>query len=174
MTRGGTTYTTTLFRHSAPQIRFDINDISSYATGGDCPCGRAFRRLAKIHGRYDNMVKVRGVNVFTEAIGVTVAEDRFSNGEFFYVVERFGASGRETLSVMVEVPDLAAHGAARKERPGAAVQGSDRPAQARLARRRRGTRPAYRRFADVEGQAVAGQEEGAKPAEMSAIVLGHE
>jgi phenylacetate-CoA ligase len=60
------------------------------------------------------MVKVRGVNVFTEAIGVTVAEDGRINGEFFCVVERFGESGREELSVMVEVPELAAHGAAVK------------------------------------------------------------
>jgi phenylacetate-CoA ligase len=110
----GTTYITTLFRRSAPQIRFNINDISSYMTGGDCPCGCTFRRLTKIYGRNDNMVKVRGVNVFTEAIGVTVAEDGRINGEFFCVVERFGESEREELSVMVEVPELAAHGAAVK------------------------------------------------------------
>jgi phenylacetate-CoA ligase len=111
----GTTYITTLFRHSAPQIRFNINDVSSYMTGGDCPCGCSFRRLTKIYGRNDNMVKVRGVNVFTEAIGVAVAEDSRSNGEFFCVIERFGESGREELTVMVEVLDLAAHGAAVKQ-----------------------------------------------------------
>jgi phenylacetate-CoA ligase len=43
-----------------------------------------------------------------------VAEDGRINGEFFCVVERFGESGREELSVMVEVPELAAHGAAVK------------------------------------------------------------
>ena len=111
----GTTYITTLFRHSAPQIRFNINDISSYMTGSDCPCGCTFRRLTKIYGRNDNMVKVRGVNVFTEAIGVAVAEDGRTNGEFFCVIERFGESGREELTVMAEVPELAAHGAAVKE-----------------------------------------------------------
>jgi len=111
----GSVHITTLFRHSAPQIRFNINDISSYMTGGACPCGCTFRRLTRIYGRNDNMVKVRGVNVFTEAIGVTVAEDQCSNGEFFCVIERVGESGREELTVMVEVPDLAAHGAAVKE-----------------------------------------------------------
>jgi phenylacetate-CoA ligase len=111
----GTTYITTLFRHSAPQIRFNINDISSYMTGADCPCGCTFRRLTKIYGRNDNMVKVRGVNVFTEAIGVAVAEDARSNGEYFCVVERVGESGREELTVMVEVPELAAHGTVVKE-----------------------------------------------------------
>jgi phenylacetate-CoA ligase len=111
----GTTYITTLFRHSAPQIRFNINDISSTMAGGDCPCGCTFRRLTKIYGRNDNMVKVRGVNVFTEAIGVAVAEDNRSNGEYFCVIERVGESGREELTVMIEVPMLAAHGAAAKE-----------------------------------------------------------
>jgi phenylacetate-CoA ligase len=111
----GTVHITTLFRHSAPQIRFNINDISSYMTGGDCPCGCSFRRLTKIYGRNDNMVKVRGVNVFTEAIGVTVAADRRSNGEFFCVIERLGESGRDELTVMVEVPALAADGPALKD-----------------------------------------------------------
>jgi phenylacetate-CoA ligase len=111
----GSVHITTLFRHSAPQIRFNINDISSYMTGGECPCGCSFRRLTKIYGRNDNMVKVRGVNVFAEAIGATVAEDQRSNGEFFCVIERIGESGREELTVMVEVPALAAHGAAVKE-----------------------------------------------------------
>src|ERR1700680_1246755 len=83
--------------------------------GGGCSCGCTFRRLTKIYGRNDNMVKVRGVNVFTEAIGVTVAEDGRTNDEFFCVIERFGESGREELTVMVEVPELAAHGAAVKE-----------------------------------------------------------
>jgi phenylacetate-CoA ligase len=111
----GTVHITTLFRHSAPQIRFNINDISSYMTGGDCPCGCSFRRLTKIYGRNDNMVKVRGVNVFTEAIGVTVAADGRSNGEFFCEIERVGEGGRDELTVMVEVPELSAHGAAVKE-----------------------------------------------------------
>src|SRR5260370_14874245 len=110
----GTTYITTLFRHSAPQIRFNINAISSTMTGDNCPCGCTFRRLTKIYGRNDNMVKVRGVNVFTEAIGIAVAEDSRSNGEYFCVIERVGESGREELTVMVEVPELAAHGAAVK------------------------------------------------------------
>ena len=35
----GTIYITTLFHYSAPQIRFNVNDISASCTGGDCPCG---------------------------------------------------------------------------------------------------------------------------------------
>jgi phenylacetate-CoA ligase len=100
----GAVHITTLFRQSAPQIRFNINDISSYMTA-ECACGCKMRRMHKIYGRHDNMIKVRGVNIFPEAIGVAVAEDARSNGEFFCVVERVGESGREELTVMVEVPD---------------------------------------------------------------------
>jgi phenylacetate-CoA ligase len=111
----GSIHITTLFRNSAPQIRFNINDVSSYMTGPACPCGCTFRRLTKIYGRNDNMVKVRGVNVFTEAVGVVVAADNRSNGEFFCIIERVGESGREELTVMVEVSDPAAHAGAVKE-----------------------------------------------------------
>ena len=41
-----------------------------------CPCGRTLRRLSRIYGRNDNMVKVRGVNVFSEALGETCGTPR--------------------------------------------------------------------------------------------------
>jgi phenylacetate-CoA ligase len=65
-------------------------------------------------GRNGNMVKLRGANVFPEAIGVTVAADARSNGEFFCVVERVGESQTDEMTVMVEVPDIQANGAAVK------------------------------------------------------------
>src|SRR3984893_12099696 len=81
----GTVYITTLYRWGAPQIRFNVNDISAIMPGA-CPCGSTLKRLEKICGRNDNMVKLRGVNVFPEAIGAAVAEDERSNGEYFCVV----------------------------------------------------------------------------------------
>lgn len=104
----GCVHITTLFRDSAPQIRFNINDISSYMKDAPCPCGCSFRRLTRIYGRNDNMVKVRGVNVFTEAIGVAVEADKRTNGEFFCVIESVGESRSDELTVMVEVVDPAA------------------------------------------------------------------
>lgn len=109
----GTVYITTLYRWGAPSIRFNVNDISALLPPG-CECGSTFARLDKIFGRNDNMVKLRGANVFPEAIGVTVAADARSNGEFFCVVERIGESRTDEMTVMVEVPDLQAHGAAVK------------------------------------------------------------
>jgi phenylacetate-CoA ligase len=101
----GIIHITTLYRNSAPQIRFNINDVASHLDG-PCPCGCTFRRMSKIFGRNDNMIKVRGVNVFTEAVGEVVAKEKRSNGEFFCIVERVGQSETDELTVMVEALDL--------------------------------------------------------------------
>ena len=66
----GSVYITTLYRWGAPQIRFNINDISRIIPG-DCACGGTMKRLDRIFGRNDTMVKLRGVNVFPEAVGAT-------------------------------------------------------------------------------------------------------
>ena len=98
----GTTYITTLYKYGAPQIRFNVNDISAYHTD-TCPCGSTMRRLQKIFGRNDNMIKLRGVNVFPEAIGAVVAGDARTNGEFFCFVDRVGEAGIDQMEVRVEV-----------------------------------------------------------------------
>jgi len=98
----GSVYITTLYRWGAPQIRFNINDISRIIPE-PCPCGGTLKRLDRIFGRNDTMVKLRGVNVFPEAIGGVVASARRSNGEYFCIVERAGIEQREEMTVLVEV-----------------------------------------------------------------------
>jgi len=99
----GVLYVTSLFKHAAPMIRFNTNDVSSWVTGPACACGGTHRRISKIFGRSDNMVKLRGTNVFPEAIGAVIAEHPASNGEYVCVVERDAVSGREDMSVMFEL-----------------------------------------------------------------------
>lgn len=98
----GTVYITTLYKWGAPQIRFNVNDISAFHTDRDCPCGCTMRRLKRIYGRNDNMVKLRGVNVFPEAIGAAMLEDTRSNGEFFCFVDRVGEARADHMDVWVE------------------------------------------------------------------------
>ena len=100
----GTVYITTLYKYGAPQIRFNVNDLSAFHTDG-CPCGNTQRRLKAIYGRNDNMVKLRGVNVFPEAIGATVLADARTNGEYFCFVDRVGEAGTDRMDVWVEVRD---------------------------------------------------------------------
>jgi phenylacetate-CoA ligase len=110
----GAVYITTLYRWGAPQIRFNINDVSRIIPGS-CACGSTLKRLDRIFGRNDTMVKLRGVNVFPEAIGAVVAADARTNGEYFCLVERQGAEEREEMTVMIEVPDAALRDDARRD-----------------------------------------------------------
>ena len=96
----GVVIQTTLFKHLAPLVRFNSNDISAFALG-ECPCGSVQPRLEAIYGRADNMVKLRGTNIFPEAIGALVSENPASTGEYVCIVERSDA-GREDMTVMVE------------------------------------------------------------------------
>ena len=100
----GNMFITSLYKYSAPQIRFNVNDVSALRTG-QCACGSTLQRLDKIFGRADNMIKLRGVNVFPEAVGALVSEDARCTGEYFCVVERVGAAGTEEMTVMVELKD---------------------------------------------------------------------
>jgi phenylacetate-CoA ligase len=100
----GTMLVTALFKHAAPMIRFNTNDVLSFIVG-ECPCGSSHRRLSQMYGRADNMVKLRGVNIFPEAVGAYVAEFAESNGEYICVVDTSQTSGREEMTVMAEAAD---------------------------------------------------------------------
>jgi phenylacetate-CoA ligase len=102
----GVVFITTLFKYAAPMIRYNMNDVTSVASG-ECACGNVHRRITKIFGRSDNMVKLRGVNVFPEAIGAIVSEDARTNGEYVCVLES-AEGGRESMTVMVETGDHSA------------------------------------------------------------------
>jgi len=54
---------TTLCREAMPLLRYRTRDITSLVTG-TCPCGRTHRRLNRITGRSDDMLIVRGVNIY--------------------------------------------------------------------------------------------------------------
>jgi phenylacetate-CoA ligase len=97
----GSLVLTTLFRHLAPAIRYDTRDVSAFVPG-DCACGGTHRRLERMFGRADQMVKLRGSNVFAEAIGEIVARDARCNGEYVCIVESTGPSGQDEMTVMVE------------------------------------------------------------------------
>jgi phenylacetate-CoA ligase len=58
---------TTLTKEALPVIRFRTHDLVTL-TPGECRCGRNFVRMSKIHGRTDDMLIIRGVNVFPTQI----------------------------------------------------------------------------------------------------------
>lgn len=58
---------TTLCKECSPLVRYRTRDISRILVG-ECECGRAFRRMDRIAGRTDDMMILRGVNVFPSQI----------------------------------------------------------------------------------------------------------
>lgn len=54
---------TSLNRQATPLLRYRTRDITSLKTGS-CPCGRVHRRIERITGRTDDMLIVRGVNIY--------------------------------------------------------------------------------------------------------------
>ena len=60
---------TELYKTGSPQFRYNIMDLSYLYPRERCECGSWLRRMARFAGRADNMVKLRGVNVWPEAVG---------------------------------------------------------------------------------------------------------
>jgi phenylacetate-CoA ligase len=58
---------TTLTKEALPLLRYRTGDLASL-THEPCACGRTFARMSRIHGRVDDMLVVRGVNVFPSEV----------------------------------------------------------------------------------------------------------
>jgi phenylacetate-CoA ligase len=90
---------TCLFKDTVyPIVRFDTQDLSAFI-----PEERSDRALSRIRGflgRSDNMVKLRGINVYPTSVGVHLSVWTQANGE--YVCRLGSKEGREALSIDVE------------------------------------------------------------------------
>ena len=91
---------TCLFKDDvAPCIRFNTHDITQELSGrGEI----AFKRIAGFKGRSDNMVKLRGINVFPHAIGAIIENRADLTGEYVCRLTRDGPSGRDDMLVVLE------------------------------------------------------------------------
>ena len=98
----GNVVNTVLFKDDLyPMIRFNTHDISAFCEEQN-NIKLPFRRLKKIFGRSDNMIKLKGINIFPNGIGKVISERDETNGEFFCKAIR-DSSGRDQLIVMIEV-----------------------------------------------------------------------
>jgi phenylacetate-CoA ligase len=78
---------TTLTKEAFPVLRYRTGDVTSFVDG-DCPCGRTHRRVARFSGRVDDMLVVRGINVFPSEIEAVVLDDPALGGQYAIVVDR--------------------------------------------------------------------------------------
>lgn len=101
----GNIVVTALYKTGTQQIRYNIQDISASYEIKQCACGSWHKKIDYFQGRSDNMVKLRGVNIWPEAIGEAIKENPKVNGEYFCYVERVKAEGqaeRDEMTVLVE------------------------------------------------------------------------
>ncbi len=82
---------TTVTKEALPVVRYRTGDVTALQRG-TCACGRTHPRIARIEGRTDDMLIVRGVNVFPREIETVLLEAEELNGAYAIVVDR-----RETM-----------------------------------------------------------------------------
>ncbi|HQO29822.1 MAG TPA: phenylacetate--CoA ligase [Accumulibacter sp.] len=102
---------TSLTKEAFPVIRYRTRDLTRLLP----PTSRSFRRLAKIVGRSDDMLIIRGVNVFPTQIEELILRDDKLSGQYQIVVSRDGLM--DQMEVMCELqPGVAAHTSAEESK----------------------------------------------------------
>ncbi|MFZ5810468.1 MAG: phenylacetate--CoA ligase family protein [Thermodesulfobacteriota bacterium] len=93
---------TTLCKEAQPLIRYRTRDITSLNLT-PCKCGRTFARMHRVMGRSDDMLIIRGVNVFPSQIESILLETQGLTPHYQLLVKREG--NLDTLEVQVEVDE---------------------------------------------------------------------
>jgi len=93
---------TTVTKEAMPLLRYRTRDLSSLDYG-PCGCGRTNVRMAKIFGRSDDMLIIRGVNVFPSQVESVLLEIPEAKPHYMLVVDRQGSL--DTLEIQVEVDE---------------------------------------------------------------------
>ena len=91
---------TTLTKEGMPVIRYRTRDLCSLM-GGQCNCGRTAVRMSRIQGRSDDMLIIRGINVFPSQVESVVLSMPEFAPRYMLVVDR--VKNLDTLQVQVEI-----------------------------------------------------------------------
>lgn len=94
---------TTLTKEGLPMLRYRTKDITRLIKD-KCQCGRTTVRMDKIQGRSDDMLIIRGVNVFPSQIEGVLMSMPEIGGNYEIIVERIGHMDK--LTINVEVKDI--------------------------------------------------------------------
>lgn len=91
---------TTLTKEGIPLIRYRTKDLTSI-DHSPCECGRTSARISRFKGRVDDMLIIRGVNVFPSQIEAALIEVEEVTPHYMMIVDR--VNNLDTLEVQVEV-----------------------------------------------------------------------
>lgn len=94
---------TTINRDGTPIIRYRTRDIS-YIWHDNCPCGRNLVKMHRLMGRTDDMLIIRGVNVFPSQIENVLMDIEETQPHYQIVIER-GANHMDDVELQVEVEE---------------------------------------------------------------------
>ncbi|HEX2159697.1 MAG TPA: phenylacetate--CoA ligase [Actinomycetes bacterium] len=93
---------TTLTKEAMPVLRYRTGDIAALDPS-PCVCGRTLARMAKVTGRRDDMLVIRGVNVYPSEVEAVLVAERAVGPQYLLVVDR-----TETMPKLVVACELAA------------------------------------------------------------------
>ena len=91
---------TTLTKEAFPMIRYRTRDLTRFIPG-PCACGRTMRRMQRVMGRSDDMLIIKGVNVFPMQIETVLFEVEGVEPHYQIIVDRENHTDR--ITVLVEV-----------------------------------------------------------------------
>lgn len=94
---------TCLTKEGVPLIRYRTRDITKILADGPCPCGRTSRRIARLMGRTDDMLIIRGINVFPSQVEDVLVRIEGVHPQYLIVVDRQG--NLDTMEIKVEVTE---------------------------------------------------------------------
>jgi phenylacetate-CoA ligase len=91
---------TTLTKEAFPVIRYRTRDLTRLMPE-PCPCGRTMKRMTRVFGRTDDMLIIRGVNVFPQQIETVLFEIEGVAPHYQIIIDRKGALDETTVNVEV-------------------------------------------------------------------------
>jgi phenylacetate-CoA ligase len=91
---------TTLSKMAMPMIRYRTRDITAFVPG-ECPCGRTLRRIRRVGRRSDDMMIIRGINVFPSQVESALLDVEGTMPHYQIILTR--EKGLDQMEVQVEV-----------------------------------------------------------------------
>ena len=94
---------TTINREAMPLLRYRTRDLTRILPG-DCPCGRHHKRLARLQGRSDDMMILKGVNIFPIQIEKILLKFKELSTDYLITLET--RDGNDMMTVEVELAGM--------------------------------------------------------------------
>ena len=94
---------TTINREAMPLLRYRTRDLTRILPG-DCPCGRHHKRLARLQGRSDDMIILKGVNIFPIQIEKILLKFKELSTDYLITLET--KESADTMTIDVELSQL--------------------------------------------------------------------